>query len=227
MIKTWINYQREKSKELIYEDIIEYNKIKLVGGLDISFNKIHKDKACVYLTVFDISKKEIVYENYELVDMKVPYISGFLGFREVPAFMLLINKVKSTEFKPDVILVDGFGVYHHNGFGSASHLSYECNIPSIGIGKNLLCFDGISEFKIKKEFKKKCLNKGDFIYIKGLSGKVYGAALKSSDSSTNPIFISVGNQISLESAIKLATEVSIYRIPEPIRNSDIKSKLYL
>jgi len=69
-----------------------------------------------------------------------------LAFREVPHLLHLIDRLRNTkpEFLPQVILVDGNGIFHQNGFGLASHLGVLANIPTIGCGKTVFYVDGIS-----------------------------------------------------------------------------------
>ena len=58
---------------------------------------------------------------------------------------------------------------------------------------------------------------GDSIELVGTSGKVWGAALRSTSESKNPIIVSVGTRISLESAMKVVKScIKKYRIPEPV-----------
>jgi len=57
---------------------------------------------------------------------------------------------------------------------------------------------------------------GDFVKLVGDSQRVWGAAFKSKDNTTNPIFISVGTKISLETALDVVTRVCKYRVPEPV-----------
>ena len=123
-------------------------------------------------------------------------------------------------------MIDGFGILHHREFGSASHLGLIENIPTIGIAKTLLMIDGMDEKKIRDKFKLECHKKGDYIELIGDSGKNYGVAFKSGDNVEKPIYISIGHKISLKSAIEFVNKTCFFRIPEPIRNSDIKSKLH-
>ncbi len=149
-----------------------------------------------------------------------------MGFREIPEYKKLLDKLKNTQYYPDLLFIDGYGVMHIREFGSASQLGVEYNIPTIGIAKTLLCIDGLNETNVKKEFKNECKKKGNYINLTGSSGKIYGVALKSTDLTNNPIYVSIGHGINLNNAIKLVNNTCIYKVPEPIRNSDIKSKLY-
>ena len=223
--KQWIHYQEENAAKIIKTDIFNIDDVVYIAGLDISFDDSNR-KACAYITVYDCIQKKIVYEDYKLCRLAIPYISGFLGFREVPEYLHLLAKIKHTkpDFYPHVLQVDGCGILHHRGFGSASHVGFVTGIPSIGIAKSLLHIDGLNQKECKIRSKVECKDVGDFIYLIGESGTLYGVALKSSLSADNPIYVSIGHNISLESAIKLTLKTCQYRIPEPIRNSDIKSR---
>ena len=78
------------------------------------------------------------------------------------------------------------------------------------------------------DFLIKCKNKSDYIELVGkTTNNIYGAAVKSSENSKKPIYISIGHKISLKSAIEIIIKTCKYKLPEPIRNSDIKSKCFL
>jgi deoxyinosine 3'endonuclease (endonuclease V) len=72
----------------------------------------------------------------------------------------------------------------------------------------------------------KGVKKGDYIELKGDSGTIWGVALKSCESSEKPIYVTIGHKINLDTAKNIVLKTCLYKIPEPIRNSDIKSKLY-
>lgn len=219
----WEQYQIDLSSKLIdYDNFGEY-PVKYVGGLDISFDKTNNRNGCAYLTVMNYQTKEIVYERYDICEMDIPYVSGFLGFREIPQYKRLIDKIRGKEFFPDVFLVDGFGILHHRMCGSATQLGIELDIATIGVGKTLLCHDGLSEYAIKPHFRNVCTKKGDYVELRGNSGKIWGAAVMPTDKSSNPIYVTIGHKISLSTAIEIVNNMCVYKIPEPIRNSDIKS----
>ena len=174
----------------------------------------------------DLQTNQIVYESYSMCELKVPYVSGFLGFREIPIYLELLEKIKGDcKTLPEILMVDGYGILHHRRFGSATHLGFVTGIPTIGVAKTLLCLDGLDEKVIKGDFKTKCLKKGDYIELES-DGKLLGVALKAAENVTTPIYVSVGHKISLQSSIDITLKLTTFKIPEPIRNSDIKSKLY-
>lgn len=223
----WITEQNQMKTQLMMSDIKDFTNINYVAGVDISFDKNDPNHICAFLTMMEWNDPtKVIYEDYELGTLSVPYESGFLGFREVPFYVTLFERLKMNhpEYWPDVVLVDGFGILHHRGLGSASHLGIKLNIPTIGIAKTLLAHDGLYESQTKKTFQQKCQQKGDFMELIGQSGQIYGVAFKSTEKTLNPIYITIGHQISLPTAIKIVSKYCQYRIPEPIRHSDIESK---
>ena len=223
----WENYQLANKNNIIKTDTFDITTIRYVCGLDISFDKKDDTNACAYVTIFDLETNKIIYEDFKLCKMEIPYISGFLGFREIPHYKYLLNKIIGKEFYPQIIFIDGFGILHPRGFGSASHLGFELDIPTIGVAKTMMCIDGMLENQIKIDFKNRCQSKGDYIELIGKTGTIYGVALKTSDNASNPMYVSIGHKISLNTAREIVLKTCIYKNPEPIRNSDIKSKIYL
>ncbi|XP_077897616.1 endonuclease V isoform X2 [Ictidomys tridecemlineatus] len=68
---------------------------------------------------------------------------------------------------------------------------------------------------------------GDTFPLMGGSGTVLGMALKSHSHSTKPLYISVGHKISLEAAVRLTQCCCRFRIPEPVRQADIRSREHI
>jgi deoxyinosine 3'endonuclease (endonuclease V) len=65
----------------------------------------------------------------------------------------------------------------------------------------------------------------------GRSGAVWGALLRTSKSvdeaSFKPVIVSVGHGISLDSAIALTVLLTKHRIPEPVRQADLRGREWL
>ncbi|XP_038228253.1 endonuclease V isoform X3 [Dermochelys coriacea] len=127
----------------------------------------------------------------------------------------------------EVLLVDGNGVLHHRGFGVACHLGVLTGLPCIGVAKNLLQIDGLAKDELHKEQIRDLQMGGAVFPLRGTSGRVLGMALRSYNKSTKPIYVSVGHRTCLESAVRLVQSCCRYRIPEPIRQADIRSREYI
>nr|CAB3471090.1 unnamed protein product [Digitaria exilis] len=82
-------------------------KLKYIGGTDISFLKEDPSTACAAVVVLDADTLEVVHEEFNVVRLQVPYIPGFLAFREAPILLGLLEKVKNnaSHFYPQQVLV--------------------------------------------------------------------------------------------------------------------------
>ncbi|XP_050265120.1 uncharacterized protein LOC126709078 isoform X2 [Quercus robur] len=219
--KQWIEAQDDLKRRLVTEDDFSWKLskekeeeeevlLRYVGGVDISFSKEDTSVACGTLVVLDIQSQDlqVVYHDYYLVTLTVPYVPGFLAFREV-------------------LMVDGNGILHPRGFGLACHLGVLADLPTIGIGKNLHHVDGLTYSGVRQLLENKENYTENFITLSGCSGKIWGVAMRSTKGSLKPIFISVGHRVSLDTAITIVKMTCKYRVPEPTRQADIRSREYL
>jgi deoxyinosine 3'endonuclease (endonuclease V) len=150
----------------------------------------------------------------------------------VPLLQLIDElKQERPELYPQVILVDGNGLLHPRQFGIASHLGVLSDIPTIGVAKTFLMIPDELEdvHTVKQKCKENLLKKGDrYDLIGKTSNFVYGSALRTSDNAPNPVFVSQGHRISLETSIDIVLSTCPrYRIPEPIRAADLSSRAYI
>lgn len=67
----------------------EGNWLRYVGGVDLSFSKSDSSTALGALVVLDIHSMNVVYEDFDMVQLEMPYIPGFLAFREVSSLPTL------------------------------------------------------------------------------------------------------------------------------------------
>ena len=66
----------------------------------------------------------------------LPYVPGYLGFRECPA---LVAAWALLTARPALIMVDGQGQAHPRRCGVATQLGVLLDVATIGVAKSLLC----------------------------------------------------------------------------------------
>lgn len=187
----------------------------------------------------------VVYEDMLHCTMNVPYVPGYLAFREVEPLRQLIKRIKerAPQFLPQVYFVDGNGVHHFRKCGLATHFGVLENVAIVGVAKNLLNVDGLSRDSAEKlvlEVSSRKLQPGiadqdgNFVYrgttlaaMRGASGFLYGYGALTGNSTTKPVYISPGTNISFRTAAKLAVRLAPFRVVEPIRQADLRSRKYI
>ncbi len=126
-----------------------------------------------------------------------------------------------------VIMVDGNGILHPREFGLASQLGVLVDIPTLGVAKKLFQVDGLEKNDEHKDKIKQLTRGGDTFPLVGESGRTLGLALRTVDGSSNPVYISQGHKLSLDTALWVTKQCCQHRIPEPTRQADILSREYL
>jgi deoxyinosine 3'endonuclease (endonuclease V) len=229
-----IQYNLKKKIVIPHVDNKEY---KLIGGCDISFHPTRENVAVSCLVVLkvpnstDLSSETVVYSECKEVLLTMNYIPGFLAFREAEFIKDQLDNLRKTQpnLFPDVLFVDGNGTLHPRKFGVACHIGVLCDIACIGVAKNYLELkeEGLDKYTIKTECKK--LEPDETFMINDSSKNVYGAAYRPKlENCKNSIFVSPGNKISLGKSIELTKLMTKrYRVPEPIRQADLRSRKYI
>jgi len=137
----------------------------------------------------------IIEQQYCSDKIKFPYLHEFRSYRELPAMIEAFGKLAE---KPDVVFVHGHGLTHPR-LGLASHFSLVAGVPTIGVADSLFEGDKLEGEDIKRD------------------GKIIGRVLQTKEKA-NPLYVSVGSGISLDSAIKFAKQLinPPHKLPEPI-----------
>lgn len=101
----------------------------------------------------------------------------------------------------------------------ANHVGTRTGLPTIGVAKNYLKLPTVSIEQPKLMFSQdEHLKRLDI--VDSVDGFVYGAALRRHGQ--NPIYVSVGYGVDLDTAYRLTWECSPrYRIPEPLRLAEM------
>ncbi|XP_021270765.1 endonuclease V isoform X1 [Numida meleagris] len=234
-IRHWEREQARLRAAVVPEDTERWQRepglagLQRVGGVDLSYVKGDSGSACASLVVLSFPGLEVLYEDCQMVAVSAPYVAGFLAFREVHFMVEAVQRLQREQprLRPQVLLVDGNGLLHQRGFGVACHLGVLTDLPCVGVAKNLLQVDGLVKDELHKEQIRSLQKKGDTFPLIGTSGAVLGMALRGCNNSSKPLYISVGHRICLETAVHLVKSCCKYRIPEPIRQADIRSRAYI
>ncbi|XP_038151575.1 endonuclease V-like, partial [Cyprinodon tularosa] len=225
LIKQWESEQEQLRQQVVEEDTEDWQKspgfsgLKRVGGADLSFIKGDEVNACAQLVVLSYPDLKVLYEDSQMVTLTAPYVSGFLAFRETPFLLEALQRLKTTQptLMPQVVFVDGNGLFHYREFGLACHLGVLSGLPCVGVAKNLLQVQGVFKDQQHQSQIAALQKGGDSFPLTVASGKVLGKALRGYDKSSKPVYVSVGHKISLETAVRLTHSCCRYRVPEPIR----------
>ncbi|MEW6110385.1 MAG: deoxyribonuclease V [Nitrospirota bacterium] len=178
-----------------------------IAAVDASFVE---NKIIAVATLYKYPELCLLRDAFSVEKVRFPYIPGFLSFREGPA---IINALRKLRAKPDIILFDGQGIAHPKGIGLASHIGVILDIPAIGCAKSRL----IGDFEEPDSMK----GSWTFLYYKG---KKVGVVLRTR-SSVRPVFVSPGHLVDMRSSVEIVMRcVSAYRIPDPLRRADSISK---
>jgi deoxyribonuclease V len=192
--------QSKLSNEVVRFDV--GMDIKLIAGIDVSVSRFSKTGRAA-VVVLDYRTQEPCEVSVVEGKIDFPYIPGLLSFREAPLALIAWQRLKS---RPDLMMVDGQGIAHPRRFGIASHLGLLLDIPSIGcaksrlIGTHDLLPDEAGSYQLLKE-----------------KDEIIGAVVRTKHR-VQPVYVSIGHRIGLESAISLVLRCCRgYRLPQPAR----------
>ena len=175
-----------------------------IAGCDISFNKF-EETVYAGIVVLNLETLEIIEEAGVVSTAPFPYIPGLLSFREIPSLLEAWAKL-TTE--PDVVMFDGHGIAHPRRIGIASHAGLFLNRPTFGCGKSVLV----------GKYDEPAPERGSWSPMTHYKD-IIGAALRTKNK-VNPVYVSPGHLIDLETAIDLTLRCDAgYRIPEPTRQA--------
>ena len=178
--------------------------LKLIAGCDSSF--IGEDRILSAFVLLTYPELELVEKVYHVGAVELPYIPGFLAFREAPNLLKAYEKLQQ---KPDLIMVDGHGISHPRRLGIATHLGIHLNKPTMGVAKKVLV----------GKYKEPDITKGSISPLV-YKDEVIANVLRTKDK-VKPVFISPGHLMDLVSATTIAMACAIkHKLPEPTRLAD-------
>jgi deoxyribonuclease V len=195
-----IALQKRLRHQIIDRDCIQ--KVQRVAGVDVGFEAQGKitQAAIVVLSYPELQPLE---ESMARLPTTFPYIPGLLSFREMPAILQALAKLRQM---PDILLCDGQGKAHPRRFGLACHLGLYTDIPSVGVAKTRL-IGSHAELPNEKGCWVPLIHKDETV----------GAVVRSR-SHVKPLYISIGHKISLQRSIDIVLGCTTrYKLPETTR----------
>ena len=173
-----------------------------VAGVDVGF----EDQGSVTraaVAVLSFPQLHMVDQAIARQPTRFPYVPGLLSFREIPAIMEALDRLRQT---PDLLLCDGQGLAHPRRFGLACHLGLLSGLPSIGVAKSRL----IGQHRELPD------HKGVWVPLLD-QNEVIGAVLRTR-LRVKPLYISIGHRVSLASAIHYVLACTTrFKLPETTR----------
>jgi deoxyribonuclease V len=138
------------------------------------------------------------------VTPRFPYVTGYLGFREVPALAAAWAKLAEP---PQLLFVDGHGRSHPRRLGIATHAGLVLDVPTIGLAKTLLCGHVDGEIGEEAGDHRPLVDRGERV----------GWALRTRRRAA-VIYVSIGHRVSSQTALDWALKLlDGRRILRPIR----------
>ncbi|WHX80067.1 endonuclease V [Priestia flexa] len=213
-VKEFKNEQQVLLPRVNLKNGFQLEEIESVAGVDLAYwEASEKTFGVCCIVVIDFSTHEVLEKVYSYGEITVPYISGFLAFRELP---LIKEAAKKLTKYPDLYMFDGNGYLHYRHMGIATHASFFLNKPTIGVAKSYLKIQDVDFIMPENSI-------GAYTDIV-INNEVYGRALRTTKN-VNPIFISCGNWVDLDTSTEVAMNCinNESRLPIPVRLADLET----
>lgn len=205
LVEGWKASQRDLRQRLLVRPLAPLPRF--VAGADAAFSN-DRSTVLAAAVVYDRQEKRIVEIAHATRPAEVPYIPGFLSFREGDA---VLDAIRRLTHPWGAICFDGQGYAHPRRCGLATHLSVTLDVPGVGVAKSRLI--GTFDEPKPDAGSSSPLLDGD---------EQIGLVLRTRDR-TRPLFVSIGHRVDLATARELVLACCTkYRIPEPTRQADIE-----
>lgn len=180
-------------------------QIRFVAGVDAAFPR-DTGRCVAGVVVWDLRDRRVIEHHTVSREVSFPYVPGLLSFREAPAVLAAIAKLKHV---PDAIMLDGQGLAHPRRFGIACHVGVIMDAVVIGCAKS----------RLVGEHKEPSSRRGSKAVLTQRGEKI-GTVLRT-QTGVRPVFVSVGHNIDLTTAVRVVLACATsYRLPDPTRLAD-------
>ena len=180
--------------------------LRTVAGFDIGFEE-GGAITCAAAVLMDADSLEVIASEVARLPTRMPEIPDLLGFRELPA---LLAALRLLPHAPDLAFIDGHGIAHPRRFGIAAHFGVVTHLPSIGVAKDILIGESITNLHDMR---------GAFTPMR--DGREQIGWMLRSNPGCLPLIVSPGHRVAMASAPELVMRyVTSHRLPETTRLAD-------
>jgi deoxyribonuclease V len=197
--KTWeqaASLQEELARSVVERTPSDFRPGQ-VCGLDAAYLD---QRGFASAVLWDSQSRRIVAKAETVQEVGVEYVPGFLGFREGP---LIVSAARRLAASTDVFMVDGHGRVHPRRFGLACQVGLALNKPTVGVAKS------------------RFYGRVDGGNIISPDGSLLGKLVETR--SGRRFFVSVGNRISLDDAVRLVKSCIVDDHPVPLREAHLEA----
>ena len=120
--------QTDIAKQVVLED--PASEVASIGAVAQSFDESFVFSSAVVVDTL----MNVIDESASIAKTAMPYVPGFLFFREGPAAIATVEKLRR---RPDVLIVRGCGMNHPRFAGLASHVGVILNMSTVGVSKKI------------------------------------------------------------------------------------------
>ena len=176
-----------------------------VCGLDVSYGSTN---ICA-LSKYSLSGSHEGDLTIE-VEPGLPYIPGYLFYREGPCMMEAIRKARDDGIidRRTLIIIDGNGILHPRRMGIACQLGIVMDLPTCGASKRLM-IGGVGEYRRGPE--------GTSVADVTEGGEVIGASIRVGE--RRPFYLSEGHLTDLDTCMPIVSGMLSGRHPAPVKNA--------
>lgn len=182
---------------------------RLIAGLDVSYAS--ECEAVATCALVD-DGGALVGSHSAKTTVTMPYIPGYLAFRELPAFLTLYGAFQREGVAPELWMIDGAGLLHPRRMGIARTWGLLTRQPTIGVTKKLL------HGRVAEENHEgwQPIYSGD---------ELLGAAIPPWPQRRRPLYVSPGYGMTVKAAVQIVRDLLLgRRLPEPIYWADRLSR---
>lgn len=183
--------------------------MKRLAGAEVAFRR-DDERLCAAVAVLGLPEFELLEVSAACGTVPAPYRPGSLALREAPAILEALTRLRA---RPWALLVRGHGMAHPNRFGLACAVGVAADLPTVGVATSRL----VGTYGAVPE------PRGAWMPLAYEAG-VVGAVVRTRPG-VRPVFVSVGQGLTLEEAVAVVLESSPrFRLPEPLREARAQAR---